>query len=141
MNFKCFGEKESESVLFIHGMASSAMQCYEPILKYLTDYYVILAEVDGHSEELDELVSLEQNCNEIENYIINNLSGQLFCISGFSMGATMAVEIISRGNISVSKVHLGAPFLVKMGLLTKPYEYIFCKAIERLNKQKEFQNL
>lgn len=136
MNFKCFGEKERKSVLFIHGMASSAMQCYEPILKYLTDYYVILAEVDGHSEELDELVSLEQNCNEIENYIINNLSGQLFCISGFSMGATMAVEIISRGNISVSKMHLDAPFLVKMGLLTKPYEYIFCKAIERLNKQK-----
>lgn len=136
MNFKCFGKKENKSVLFIHGMASSAMQCYEPILKYLTDYYVILAEVDGHSEELDELVSLEQNCNEIEKYIINNLSGELFCISGFSMGATMAVEIISRGNISVSKLHLDAPFLVKMGLLTKPYEYIFCKAIERINKQK-----
>ncbi len=35
----------------------------------MSDYYVILAEVDGHSDQTDELVSLEKNCNEIENYI------------------------------------------------------------------------
>ena len=52
-------------------MASTAMLCYEPILKHLADYYVILAEVDGHSERTDELVSLKNNCDEIENYIIN----------------------------------------------------------------------
>jgi hypothetical protein len=46
-------------------MASTAMLCYEPILKHLSDYYVILAEVDGHSERTDELVSLEANCDEI----------------------------------------------------------------------------
>ena len=50
MNFLCFGDKNKKSILFIHGMASTAMLCYEPILKRLSDYYVILAEVDGHSE-------------------------------------------------------------------------------------------
>ena len=47
------------SKLFVHGMASAAILCYEPILKYLSDYSVILAEADGHSEQTDELVSLE----------------------------------------------------------------------------------
>ncbi len=136
MNFLCFGDKNNRSILFIHGMASTAMLCYEPILKHLSDYYVILAEVDGHSERTDELVSLKNNCDEIENYIINNLSGNLYCLSGFSMGATMAVEIIGRGNVNVAKTHLDAAFLTKMGLLTKPYEYIFCKAIKRIQNGK-----
>ena len=117
-------------------MASTAMLCYEAILDRLSDYYVILAEVDGHSEQTDELASLAENCNEIENYVINNISGELYCLSGFSMGATMAVEIIARGNINVAKTHLDSAFLIKMGLMTKPYEYIFCKAIKRIQSGK-----
>lgn len=136
MNFLCFGNKENKSLLFIHGMASTAMLCYEPLLRHLSDYYVILAEVDGHSERTRDLVSLEKSCDEIEKYIMNNLSGELYCLSGFSMGGTMAVEIIGRGNVNVTKTHLDAAFLIKMGLLTKPYEYIFCKAIKRLRDGK-----
>lgn len=136
MNFLCFGDKNQKSILLIHGMASTAMLCYEPILKGLSDYYVILAEVDGHSQQTDELVSLEENCDAIESYIIRNLSGKLYCLSGFSMGATMAVEIIGRGNVQVEKVHLDAAFLIKMGWLSGPYEYAFCKAIRRLQTGK-----
>lgn len=136
MNFLCFGNKNNKSILFIHGMASTAMLCYEPLLNQLSDYYVILAEVDGHSEHTNDLVSLKENCDETENYIINNLSGDLYCLSGFSMGATMAVEIIGRGNVHVAKTHLDAAFLIKMGLLTKPYEYLFCKAIKRMQNGK-----
>lgn len=136
MNFLCFGNKRNKSVLFIHGMASTAMLCYEAILDQFKDYYVILAEVDGHNEQSDELVSLEENCDEIENYIRRNLSGSLYCLSGFSMGATMAVEIIARGNVEVTKTHLDAPFLIKMGWKTKPYEYAFCKGIRRIQSGK-----
>lgn len=136
MNFLCFGDKNRPSILLIHGMASTAMLCYEPLLKHLSDYYVILAEVDGHSEQTGELVSLEKNCDEIENYVIRHLSGNLHCLSGFSMGGTMAVELIGRGNINVAKTHLDAAFLIKMGALTKPYEYVFCKAIERMQTGK-----
>lgn len=136
MNFLCFGNKNNKPILFIHGMASTAMLCYEPILKRLSDYYVILAEVDGHSGQTDALVSLGKNCDEIENYIINHLSGKLYCLSGFSMGATMAVEIIGRGNVCVAKTHLDAAFLTPMGLLAKPYEYIFCEAIKRIRNGK-----
>lgn len=136
MNFLCFGDKNNQSILFIHGMASTAMLCYEPILKMLPDYHVILAEVDGHSERTGELVSVEDGCDEIEHYILDNLSGNLYCLSGFSMGATMAVEVIGRGNVNVAKTHLDAAFLTKMGLLTRPYEYIFCKAIKRIQNGK-----
>ncbi len=136
MNFLTFGDGKKQSLLFIHGMASSAMLFYEPILKYLKDYYVILAEVDGHSPAAGELESLAKCCDEIEKYVKENLGGRLYCLSGFSMGATMAVEIIGRRNIEVNKLHLDAAFLIKMGVLTKPYTFIFCKAIGRLNRGK-----
>lgn len=50
--------------------------------KTVSDYYVILAEVDGHSERTGELVSLEKDCNEIEDYIMDNLSCNLYFLSG-----------------------------------------------------------
>ena len=46
----------------------------------------------------------------------------------------MAVEIVGRGNVSISKVLLDAAFLTKMGVLTKLYENIFCKAISWLQR-------
>ena len=131
------GDKNNRSILFIHGMASTALLCYEPLLEYLKDYYVILAEVDGHSDSLGELDSLAENCTEIERFIIENLDGELYCLSGFSMGGTMAVEIVGRGNVRISKVLLDAAFLTKMGVLTKLYEKLFCKGISRMQHGKK----
>lgn len=136
MNFLTYGDKNNPAILFIHGMASTALLCYEPVLKYLNKYFVVLAEVDGHSDNCQELTSLDENCDEIEQYIKENLTGQLLCLSGFSMGATMAVDIAGRGNVKFSKLHLDAAFLIKMGILAKPYEMIFCKSIAWILKGK-----
>ena len=38
------------------------------------------------------------------------------------MGATMAVELIGRGNISVDKIVLDAVFTIRMGIKAKPFE-------------------
>ena len=84
MNFLTFGSKDNKSVLFIHGMTASAKLSYEPLLPYLKDYYVILAEVDGHSDNTKELESLAQNCEEIEQFVSKNPNGELYCLSGFS---------------------------------------------------------
>lgn len=134
MNFLTYGDKGKKSILFIHGMATSALICYEAILPYFRDYYVILAEVDGHSNNTGELSDLGKCCDKIEEYVKENLSGRLYCLSGFSMGGTMAVELAGRGSISIDKLHLDAAFLTKMGLLTKPYEFIFCKSIDMIKR-------
>ena len=49
----------------------------------------------------------------------------------------MAVEIVGRGNVRISKVLLDAAFLTKMGVLTKLYEKIFCKGISRMQRRKK----
>lgn len=141
MNFLTYGDKNKQSILLIHGMASTALLCYEPLLGYLKDYYVILAEVDGHSDSLGELDSLADNCTEIETFILEKLRGELYCLCGFSMGGTMAVEIVGRGNVKISKVLLDAAFLTNMGILTKLYEKIFCKGISWIQKGKKIPRL
>lgn len=119
MNFLTNGDKSNKPILFIHGMATSALICYEGILPYFKDYYVILAEVDGHSDNTDELSDLAKCCDEIEEYVNDNLSGKLYCLSGFSMGGTMAVELTGRGNIAIEKLHLDAAFPNKNGVTYK----------------------
>lgn len=138
MNYLTYGNKQDKAIVFIHGMASTALLCYEPILKYFENYYVVLVEVDGHSSNTKgDLISLKASCDDIEKYINDNLDSHIYGLCGFSMGATMAVELVGRGNITIDKVVLDAAFTVKMGIKTKPYEICFCKAIKRIQQGKK----
>ncbi|WP_311537632.1 alpha/beta hydrolase [uncultured Anaerococcus sp.] len=126
MKFITYGNKDNKSLLFIHGLASSANLCFGGLLPYLKDYYVILVELDGHcpSDEND-LNSMGEEISKIENYILKNLKGNLYGLCGFSMGGTLAVDLISRGNICVEKVLLDAPITAELGWKAYPYTQAF----------------
>jgi len=135
MRFLTFGPKDGKTLLLIHGMASTAVLCYEPILGYLKDYRVILCEVDGHTDaESTDMISVQDSCDKIETYVQEKLGGELYALSGFSMGGTMAVELIGRGNIKVERTHLDAAFTVKMGILKEPYKFAFSRGIGWMQK-------
>ena len=137
MNYLTYGNKNNKVLVFIHGMASTALLCYESLLPYVKEYYVVLVEVDGHSDNINgELKNLKESCDDIEKYIKEYFNGTTYGLCGFSMGATMVVELIGRQNINVEKVFLDAAFTVKMGIKTKPFEFIFTKAIKWLQSGK-----
>jgi len=130
-----FGPEKNKSLLLIHGMASTAMLCYGPLLEYLQDYCVVLCEVDGHcGEENGDFISIEDSCDKIEEYVQEHFVGRLHALSGFSMGGTMAVELIGRGNIKAERVLLDAAFTVRMGLLKEPYKFAFSRGIGWMQK-------
>ena len=107
MKFISYGNRNKKSILFIHGLASTADQCFKPLLPYLQDYFVIFCELDGHyGTNPKDLTSMEETIDSIESYILNEMGGSVYGICGFSMGATIAVELIGRGNISASRVLL-----------------------------------
>jgi surfactin synthase thioesterase subunit len=81
--------------------------CYGKIIPGLEDYYVILCELDGHTDSENGLfISIEDCCDKIENYVRENLNGKLYGLSGFSMGATISVELMARHKIEIEKVEL-----------------------------------
>ena len=126
MNFTCYGEKSNKSILFIHGLASTADLCFMPLLPYLSDYYVIFCELDGHClSDMNDLLSMEKTIKDIEAYLLGEFDGNLYGICGFSMGGTIAVDLISRGNIRVEKVLVDAPITVELGIIGFLYTWAF----------------
>lgn len=97
MRFLTHGDKSNKSILLIHGMANTS-DLFDPLLPYLKDYYVTVCELDGHSlKEQGTFVSVEDAAEKIERYVKDNLDGKLYGLLGFSLGGTIATELISRG--------------------------------------------
>ena len=137
MNFITFGNRNNKSILFIHGLASTADLCFKALLPYLQDYYVIFCELDGHyGTDPKDLTSMEETIDSIESYILNELKGSVYGICGFSMGATIAVELIGRGNISASKVLLDAAITAELGLMATPFTCAFIIGTSRIKNKK-----
>ena len=114
MIFNAYGDKSLPALMLIHGMANTAQLCYGRIIPYLDEYHVILCEVDGHTDkETGLFISIEDCCEKIEQYVVQNLNGKMYGLAGFSMGATIAVELITRNNIEMKKVILDAAFVLR----------------------------
>jgi pimeloyl-ACP methyl ester carboxylesterase len=140
--FNTYGDKSLPSLMLIHGMANEAKLCYGKIIPGLKDYYVILCELDGHTDrENGSFISIEDCCYKIENYVRENLNGKLFGLSGFSMGATISVELMSRHKIEIEKVVLDAAWCVKLGMLSPIYTNIFCWALKKIKSGKRIPDL
>ena len=137
MNFITYGNRNNKSILFIHGLASTADLCFKPLLPYLQDYFVIFCELDGHyGPNPKDLTSMEETIDLIESYILNQMGGSVYGLCGFSMGATIAVELIGRGNISASKVLLDAAITAELGLMARPFTYAFIIGTSRIKNKK-----
>ena len=134
MRFLTHGDKENKSLMLIHGMANTS-DLFDLLLPYLKDYYVIVCELDGHSRiEEGVFISVTDAAQKIEKYVKDNLGGRLYGLLGFSLGGTIATELISRGNIEVGRTVLDAAFVIKMGIMTYPFKFIFQGGIGCIKK-------
>ena len=137
MKFISYGNRNKKSILFIHGLASAADQCFKPLLPYLQDYFVIFCELDGHyGTNPKDLTSMEETIDSIESYILNEMGGSVYGICGFSMGATIGVELIGRGNISTSRVLLDGAITAELGLMARPFTCAFIIGTSRIKNKK-----
>lgn len=134
MRFLTHGDKNKPSLLLIHGMANTS-SLFDPLLPYLSDYYVLVCELDGHSTSDDsEFVSIVASCEEIEAYVHQALDGELYGLLGFSLGGTIAAELIARSKIKVDRTILDAAFVIRMGFKKYPFKLLFQGAIWCLKK-------
>lgn len=137
MKFISYGNRNKKSILFIHGLASTADQCFKPLLPYLQDYFVIFCELDGHyGTNPKDLISMKETIDSIESYILNEMSGSVYGICGFSMGATIAIELIGRGEISTSRVLLDGAITAELGLMARPFTCAFIIGTSRIKNKK-----
>ena len=96
MIVKEYGKSNKDVIILLHGGGLSWWN-YEEVSEILkSNYHVILPILDGHSGSDRDFTSIENNGNEIIEYIDNNYNGNVKLIGGLSLGAQILLDILSK---------------------------------------------
>lgn len=118
-----YGKDNSKVIVLLHGGGLSWWS-YRDVAEHLQqEYHVILPVLDGHAGSDAPFVSIEENAKRIIQYIDEKHNGQICLLGGLSLGAQIAVEIMSqRSDIckaAIIESALTMPMIVTHAL-TKP---------------------
>lgn len=90
-----YGKDNSKVIILLHGGGLSWWS-YRDVAEYLQQkYHVILPVLDGHAGSDAPFVSIEENAKKLIQYIDEKHNGQICLLGGLSLGAQIAVEIMS----------------------------------------------
>lgn len=96
MQFVEYGPRHDETVMLLHGGGLSWWN-YRDVSEILkNEYRVILPILDGHAGSDRPFTSIEDNAEEIINFIDDNFSGHISMMGGLSLGGQILLEILSR---------------------------------------------
>ncbi len=137
MRFIEMGSASRPALLFLHGLAATTESCYGEVGRLLEkDWRVVLCELDGHYDGSPSFPGLDATCAQIEAFVTERCQGRLRGMVGLSLGGTIAVTILSRGNVQIDRTVLDAAFCVDMGLLRGFYNLIFPMGVGRIRDGK-----
>ena len=137
MRFITMGSEALPTLLFIPGLSATAESCYGIVGRLLqNNWHIVLCELDGHYEGSHAFTIIDAECEQIEDYVRKNHNGKLHGMIGLSLGGTIAVSILSRGNIKIERTVLDAAFCVDMGILKDCYAWFFPKGVARVRDGK-----
>ncbi len=144
MEFHIFGNKSNKAVVLIHGVLTP-WQIWERQIEVLKENYcVIVPALDGHIEEHEsEFISIENEAQQIEEYLSKEQIEDVFALCGLSMGGVIAYKIFERQNIRIENLIMDGAPLVKMSFIsekamTAAYTSIIHKSKKR--DRKTFEN-
>ena len=143
MVFHTYGNKENQAVILLHGMLTP-YQIWDEAASYFSNrYYVIVPELDGHTEkEKSTFISVEDEVNKLIEYIRQELNGKVYLLAGLSMGGRIAAELAKSDAVSIEYLVLdGAPLMktnsLLMTIMKKNYWSIIRRSQKRDPKVKE----
>lgn len=96
MNFKEYGNKNKDTIMLLHGGGLSWWNYREEAERLQKSYHIIIPILDGHSDSDRRFTSIEDNAQEIIDYIENNYDGHISLIGGLSLGGQILLEILSK---------------------------------------------
>lgn len=114
--------------MFIHGSCTTADICYKSAAAVLSErYHCVLVHLDGHEAgKKNSFISLNLECEKIEHFVHKHYGGKLFGLTGLSLGATICVHLMTRGNITVQKILLDGVYCVDVGFLQTWVNILTC---------------
>ena len=83
MNFKEYGNKNKDTIMLLHGGGLSQWNYREEAERLQESYHIIIPILDGHSDSDRRFTSIEDNAQEIIDYIENDYDGHISLIEDY----------------------------------------------------------
>ena len=96
MQYLEFGTDRNETILLLHGGGLSWWNFREQAELLKDRYRVILPILDGHAGSDRPFTTIEDAAAEIVSFIDERLDGSVLLLGGLSLGAQIALEILSE---------------------------------------------
>ena len=96
MIFQEYGSDQNDTILLLHGGGLSWWNYREEAEILQGEYHIILPILDGHAGSDRPFTTIEENAEEIIQFIDDKLSGSVFLIGGLSLGGQILLEILSK---------------------------------------------
>lgn len=90
-----YGENNLQVIMLLHGGGLSWWN-YREAAAQLNGYHVVLPVLDGHADSDVPFTSIEDNANELIDYIDKHFDGSILAIGGLSLGGQILVEMLSQ---------------------------------------------
>lgn len=121
MKFYEFSEKNEKTLLLVHGMATTWKMSFSSLIQEASKYYhLIVAALDGHNEgETDEFISLQEEAEKIEKYVMSKHSGKIDAVYGSSLGGAIVLQILDNNKIEITKAVLDSTYATDYGALSR----------------------
>ena len=91
-----YGKSNEKTILLLHGGGLSYWNYQQEAELLKERFHVILPILDGHADSDSSFTSIEDVSTKIIDYIDKNCGGKVLVLGGLSLGAQIAVEIVSK---------------------------------------------
>jgi esterase/lipase len=100
MQFKVKGNYNHPKILLVHAIYTD-WRCFETLMGYLeNDYCIIIPTLDGHGTDDTVFHSVQEEADNIIEYLYENNILKLELIAGISLGGLIAFEVFRRKRIN-----------------------------------------
>jgi pimeloyl-ACP methyl ester carboxylesterase len=96
MKYQEYGSEQNDTILLLHGGGLSWWNYLEAAEILQGEYHIILPILDGHAGSDRPFTTIEENAEEIIQFIDEKLSGSVLLIGGLSLGGQILLEMLSK---------------------------------------------
>lgn len=96
MKYLEYGSDQNDTILLLHGGGLSWWNYREAAEILKGEYHIILPILDGHAGSDRSFTTIEENAEEIIQFIDEKLSGSVLLIGGLSLGGQVLLEMLSK---------------------------------------------
>ena len=91
-----FGKQNPHVIMLLHGGGLSWWNYREAAQLLAKEYHVVIPVLDGHAGSDAPFTTIEDNAARLISYMDTHFGGQILAVGGLSLGAQIAVEMLSQ---------------------------------------------